>query len=137
MNKNWLNQTTAQILNAPDGEYMFLTSDQKGDGYDIAVAPHRDDLEALRDALTAYPGISIEGMYASGALCAYRVIKYTGGLRTIRNCQHPGNWGPWYHLSLYERDEIGAPWKFVRELGRSGRGDSAYLYGRPRREEMR
>ncbi len=49
----------------------------------------------------------------------------------VCNCQHPGNWGPWYHLSLYHRNPKTGKWKFVKELGRSGRGNNNYPYGRP------
>ena len=52
-------------------------------------------------------------------------------MEIITNCQHPGEWGPWYHLSKYRFNPKTGKYNFVAELCRSGRGDDRYPYGHP------
>ena len=47
-------------------------------------------------------------------------------IKVTLQAQHPGNWGPWYHESVYRLTNNGT-WRFVCECGRLGHGDSRYL----------
>ena len=49
--------------------YIELPSDCKGDGFDIAVAPHTDDKPAVE--ITPDGIVTREKIYASGAFCGY------------------------------------------------------------------
>lgn len=134
--KEWAKDIADQVRKIVDNggsvSTMIQTPDQRGDGYDIAVAPHVDAYDELLSALDAagITGALVEKIYASGALCAYW-LQVPAADEVIRNCQHPGAWGPWYHLSLYRRNPKTGKWRFVEELGRSGRGDPRYGFGRP------
>lgn len=103
-----------EISQLHPGVHILGTTDQRGDGYDIAVAPHVDDYDAVVDAAQARGGYARK-LYASGALCGY-VVTIPDADEQLRLCQHSGNWGPWYHISLYGRTSTGR-WAHLRNEG--------------------
>jgi len=121
----------SQISGLSAGTYMFGTPDQRGDGFDIACAPHVDIAEQIKAAMPT--GSVLHKIYANGFLCGYQVIVPEAD-EIIANCQHPGAWGPWYHLSVYRKaPTTKTGYVFVREIGNCGRGDARYPFGRPDR----
>jgi len=94
------------VRNHKSIDAFLLPTDCQGDGYDIAVAPHRDEHDIITADLKTLgiEAVTINRIYANGAMCGYHIIAQAPGSGLVRVAmQHSGNWGPWFHVSVYRR----------------------------------
>jgi hypothetical protein len=116
------------------GRHIIQTPDQRGDGFDIACAAHDTSLLPTIKSLVAQRGGTVSTLYASGFACAWIVTIPEPDSEQLRLCQHPGAWGPWYHVSRYVKTATGK-WRFAEELYNVGNYDKAKAtgleFGRP------
>ena len=111
---HFLAEVEKQVAKWQGGKTFLQTRDQRGDGFDIACAPHADDYDALAEVLRKHR-VTVTKLYANGYFCAY-ILRKPRDNEVTALCQHSGNWGPWYHVSTYHQTPRGT-WRFIESYG--------------------
>jgi hypothetical protein len=125
----------AIVSNLTAGRHILQTPDQSGNGYDIACANHDTSLFGHIKAIVAAKGGTVCTLSANGYPCAWIVTIPDAATEQLRLCQHPGAWGPWYHVSRYVLNPLSGKYRFAEELYNVGNHKAAVAtglaFGRP------
>lgn len=107
-----------ELATGHDPTGIYQSPDDRGDGYDIYERSRPDYSGLLHEAIAVQgiTGYMIQVLGREGQHAAY-IITVALPDEMLCGCTHQGNWGPWYHISLYRRSHRSGAWVFVERLG--------------------